>query len=209
MEPEVIDWDNIDSVFIEDDTYENLNAPKWVDFSASPEQPVDDDAWFCKPGCKHPKTVEDYLRSKRGSKVKFLKSATISEMLPFRERNSRVQSVHSFREDCENKSPNLSNINNLSKKLEIRLSEAKEQRDEDLHASSTKAKPRTTFSSRNLLGGKEVLSQITEFCFELKGLEKKETIKRSTKKDSSGVLSEMERENERMPLLALKERQAV
>lgn len=50
MEPEVIDWDNIDSVFFEDDTYENLNAPKWVDFSASPEQPVDDDAWFCKPG---------------------------------------------------------------------------------------------------------------------------------------------------------------
>lgn len=150
MEPEVIDWDNIDSVFIEDDTYENLNAPKWVDLSASPEQPVDDDAWFCKPGCKHPKTVEDYLRSKRGSKVKFLKSATISEMLPFRERNRRdaklikteilnpqtlktkgFKSVHSFREDCENKIPNLSNINNLSKKLEIRLSEAKEQRDED------------------------------------------------------------------------------
>ena len=50
MEPEVIDWDNIDSLFIEDDTYENFNAPKWVDFSASPAQPVDDDAWFCKAG---------------------------------------------------------------------------------------------------------------------------------------------------------------
>lgn len=53
------------------------------------------------------------------------------------------------------------------------------------------------------------MSQITEFCFELKGPAKKKTIKRSTKKVSSGVLSEMERENERMPLLALKERQAV
>lgn len=50
MEPGIIDWDSIDSVFIEDDTYENMNAPKWVDFSAFPEQPVNDEAWFCKPG---------------------------------------------------------------------------------------------------------------------------------------------------------------
>ncbi|KAB5519486.1 hypothetical protein DKX38_023805 [Salix brachista] len=146
MEPEVIDWDNIDSVFIEDDTYENLNAPKWVDLSASPEQPVDDDAWFCKPGCKHPKTVEDYLRSKRGSKVKFLKSATISEMLPFRERNRRR---------------------------------------------------------------KGSIESDNRILLRIEGPAKKKTIKRSTKKVSSGVLSEMAREKERMPLLALKERQAV
>jgi len=44
MEPGIIDWDSIDSVFIEDDTYENMNAPKWVDFSAFPEQPVNDEA---------------------------------------------------------------------------------------------------------------------------------------------------------------------
>lgn len=53
MEPEIIDWNNIDSVFIEDDTYENLNAPKWVDFSVPDEQPIDDDAWFCNPGMTH------------------------------------------------------------------------------------------------------------------------------------------------------------
>lgn len=53
------------------------------------------------------------------------------------------------------------------------------------------------------------MSQITEFCFELKGPAKKKTIKRSTKKVSSGVLSEMAREKERMPLLAVKRRQAV
>lgn len=224
MEPGIIDWDSIDSVFIEDDTYENMNAPKWVDFSAFPEQPVNDEAWFCKPGCKHPKTIEDYLKSKRGSKVKFLKSVTISEMLPFRDRNRRdaklkeaeipnphtlktkgYKAVHSFREDCENKNPNLSNrkpdTDKLPKKANIRLREARD----DLHANSTKAKLRTTFSARNLLAGKEVLSQITEYCSKLKNLAKKGTNNGSTKKVSVRVLGEKEREKERMPLLAVEE----
>ncbi|KAJ6992435.1 uncharacterized protein [Populus alba] len=224
MEPGIIDWDSIDSVFIEDETYESMNAPKWVDLSAFPEQPVNDEAWFCKPGCKHPKTIEDYLKSKRGSKVKFLKSVTISEMLPFRDRNRRddaklkkaeipyphtlitkaYKSVHGFTEDCENKNPNLSNrkpdTDNLSKKANIRLGEARD----DLHANSTKAKLRTTFSARNLLAGKEVLSQITEYCSKLKSLAKKGTNNGSTKKASVRVLDEKEREKERMPLLAVK-----
>lgn len=50
MEPENIDWDSIDSTFIEDDTYEDFDAPKWVDLSASDEPLVDDEAWFCTHG---------------------------------------------------------------------------------------------------------------------------------------------------------------
>ena len=48
MEPENIDWKNIESKFEEDDMYENIRAPKWVDLSA-PDELVDDDneAWFC------------------------------------------------------------------------------------------------------------------------------------------------------------------
>lgn len=50
MEPANIDWDNIDSTFIEDDTYENFDAPKWFDLSDSNEPLVDDEAWFCTHG---------------------------------------------------------------------------------------------------------------------------------------------------------------
>jgi hypothetical protein len=49
MEPAKIDWKRIDSVFVEDRLYENLNAPKWFDFFA-PEGSTDDEAWFCRPG---------------------------------------------------------------------------------------------------------------------------------------------------------------
>ena len=114
------------------------------------------------------------------------------------------KSVHGFTEDCENKNPNLSNrkpdSDNLSKKANIRLGEARD----DLHANSTKAKLRTTFSARNLLAGKEVLSQITEYCSKLKSLAKKGANNGSTKKASVRVLGEKEREKERMPLLAVK-----
>ncbi|CAL5382060.1 unnamed protein product [Camellia sinensis] len=67
MEPAKIDWKSINSVFVEDDLYEHINAPKWLDFSA-PDQSVDDEAWFCRPDCNHPKTVEDFLKSTPPSK---------------------------------------------------------------------------------------------------------------------------------------------
>lgn len=54
MEPENIDWDNIDSTFIQDDTYENFDAPKWVDLSAASNEPLvdedDQEIWFCTHG---------------------------------------------------------------------------------------------------------------------------------------------------------------
>lgn len=49
MEPAKIDWKRIESIFVEDKLYENINAPKWVDFLDT-EEAVDDEAWFCRPG---------------------------------------------------------------------------------------------------------------------------------------------------------------
>ncbi|KAL0339118.1 UNVERIFIED_CONTAM: hypothetical protein Sangu_1433900 [Sesamum angustifolium] len=63
MEVAVIDWKSIDTRFVEDELYEYINAPKWVDFSAQ-DDPVDDEAWFCRPNCDHPKTAEDFLNEK-------------------------------------------------------------------------------------------------------------------------------------------------
>ncbi|KAL0410753.1 UNVERIFIED_CONTAM: hypothetical protein Slati_3665000 [Sesamum latifolium] len=63
MEVAVIDWKSIDTRFVEDELYEYINAPKWVDFSA-PDDPVDDEAWFCRPNCDHPKTAQDFLNEK-------------------------------------------------------------------------------------------------------------------------------------------------
>lgn len=53
MEPAKIDWKRIESVFVEDKLYENINAPKWVDFLAPDGNSLDDgsdESWFCKPG---------------------------------------------------------------------------------------------------------------------------------------------------------------
>ncbi|PQP99076.1 uncharacterized protein Pyn_37798 [Prunus yedoensis var. nudiflora] len=88
MDPENIDWGSIESVFVEDETYENFEAPKWVDLS-SPDELIGDEAWFCSPDCNHPKAAEDFLKSAPNLKVKLLRSLSISEILPFRERNRR------------------------------------------------------------------------------------------------------------------------
>lgn len=54
MEPAKIDWKNLEWVFIEDELYEHINAPKWFDFSAPQEDHrADDVAWFCRPGKVH------------------------------------------------------------------------------------------------------------------------------------------------------------
>ncbi|GMP86940.1 hypothetical protein CsSME_00039517 [Camellia sinensis var. sinensis] len=68
MDPERFDLINNDLIFIEDDMYENINAPQWIDLIAS-DQPLDDEAWFCNTDCKHQKTVKDSRRSTHDSKV--------------------------------------------------------------------------------------------------------------------------------------------
>lgn len=47
MDVAVIDWK--DSKFEKDILYEDINAPQWIDFS-NHDPPVDDEAWFCRPG---------------------------------------------------------------------------------------------------------------------------------------------------------------
>ena len=66
MEPEKIDWKSVESIFVEDDTYEpieNLSAPdepindpsapvvkiNWVNLFA-PDEPINNQAWFRNPG---------------------------------------------------------------------------------------------------------------------------------------------------------------
>lgn len=65
MECLQIDWKNIDDTFEKDEFYENIQAPKWIDFTI-PLQPVDDHAWFCgKTGCTHKsKTILQVLNQK-------------------------------------------------------------------------------------------------------------------------------------------------
>ncbi|XP_077210338.1 uncharacterized protein LOC143845816 isoform X2 [Tasmannia lanceolata] len=127
MEPMDIDWKNIDSRFIQDDLYEHINAPKWFDFSA-PDESVDDEAWFCRPDCQHPKSADDFKVNNR-----LVRSATRWETVPLGERNPRDANLKrrgilstipalrdfksekissktptKFREDSENENPNFS-----------------------------------------------------------------------------------------------------
>ncbi|KAH9302067.1 hypothetical protein KI387_013650, partial [Taxus chinensis] len=72
-----IDWKNIDSRFERDDFYEDIRAPKWLDFLAL-EEPVDDDAWFCKPDCNHPRTAASLLDAP------LIESLAVKELRPVR-----------------------------------------------------------------------------------------------------------------------------
>ncbi|KAJ6777542.1 hypothetical protein OIU74_001509 [Salix koriyanagi] len=122
MEPEKIDWKRIDSVFVEDKLYESVNAPKWYDFFAS-EDSIDDEAWFCRPDCNHPKTAEDFLKTTQTSKFsssgdKARIRAPLSEKNPRDAKSKRSGQSQSsftpynykakFNQDSENRNPNLS-----------------------------------------------------------------------------------------------------
>ena len=47
MEPNPSHDDRDSDTFLKDEFYENIQAPKWIDFDL-PEAPVDDHEWFCK-----------------------------------------------------------------------------------------------------------------------------------------------------------------
>ncbi|CAL8169817.1 unnamed protein product [Prunus armeniaca] len=230
MDPENIDWGSIESVFVEDETYENFEAPKWVDLS-SPDELIGDEAWFCSPDCNHPKATEDFLKSARNLKVvKLLRSLSISEILPFRERNRRdvkvkgveikpplaaaefpemktknSNSLCNVYEESENKNPNFPPPVPLSKtkttKAPMNPSNVKKKAvDESSHGSSNfgrKPQLKSTFSASNLLGGRAMLNQITEFCAELKKLARRG----SRKGGSSERVGLKERVRERIPLI--------
>ncbi|KAL9424405.1 hypothetical protein AB3S75_036315 [Citrus x aurantiifolia] len=183
MEPAKIDWKRIESVFVEDSVYENINAPKWVDLLAPDQASVDDVAWFCRPDCNHPKTAEDFLKTPPSSK--FLRSL---ERLPFGDRNlrdarlkRRGQSQSSFSsnekpkfsDNSENQNPNSVTPQNQVEpmKMSIKSSSEKNKLMDDT-AQNDELLPRlkSTLSARNLFAGKDILNHISDFCNELKKL---------------------------------------
>ncbi|KAM0878630.1 hypothetical protein ACQ4PT_034743 [Festuca glaucescens] len=89
MEPKDIDWSRVVSRYVRDETYEGIQAPRWADLDDSEAVAVDDDAWFCRPDCRHPKTAEDFVRLTPSPKAKLLRS--VSAMLPFGERDTNLR----------------------------------------------------------------------------------------------------------------------
>jgi hypothetical protein len=54
MEPKDIDWSRVVSRYVRDETYEGIQAPRWVDLDDPDAVAVDDHAWFCRPGTYTP-----------------------------------------------------------------------------------------------------------------------------------------------------------
>ncbi|KAG8097060.1 hypothetical protein GUJ93_ZPchr0013g37387 [Zizania palustris] len=91
MEPKDIDWSRVVSRYVRDETYEGIEAPHWADLT-NPEAgaaAVDDEAWFCRPDCRHPRTAEDFLKLSPSPKGKLLRS--VSAMMPFGERDTNLR----------------------------------------------------------------------------------------------------------------------
>ncbi|OMO80823.1 hypothetical protein COLO4_23930 [Corchorus olitorius] len=191
MEPAKIDWNRIESRFVEDSVYEHINAPKWVDFLAL-EHSIDDQAWFCRPDCKHPTTADDFLKTTPPSKLARSANSGGSGSLPLREWNqgdaklkrrgqlqscilSKIDTHTRFNEDSENQNPNFSTPpNHQAKSLKAAIkssSEKKKPIDQDMSQNQNdEVKP--SLSARNLFAGsgRDILGHITDFCTELKKL---------------------------------------
>ncbi|MED6196373.1 hypothetical protein PIB30_046844 [Stylosanthes scabra] len=188
MEPAKIDWKRVAQEwnFVEDALYEHINAPKWVDFLSVDRYSLDnvhDEAWFCRPDCKHPKTAEDFLKLKIPSK------AYVSESLPLGDQNRRDAKIKRrsptlpssspsdgksrFNEDSENQNPNLFTppMNPFKyMKAAVKSSEEKKKPADDTFLNNKAPSLRSTLSARNLFAGRPILNQITEFCNEIKKL---------------------------------------
>ncbi|CAI8596172.1 unnamed protein product [Vicia faba] len=186
MEPAKIDWKNLEWNFAVDELYEHLNAPKYVDFLSLNHNinNNDDEAWFCKPDCNHPKTAEDFLRSPspfKASRSPFY----FSENLPSSDQSKRdmklkrrVPPISSsspqedkfrFNIDSENQNPNLVTPQFKSTKALIKSSDEKKKLvDDTLQDNTAVPSLKSTLSAKNLFSRRPILNQITEFCNELK-----------------------------------------
>ncbi|PWZ57732.1 hypothetical protein Zm00014a_010369 [Zea mays] len=93
MEPKDIDWSRVVSRYVRDETYEDIEAPHWADLTDpnAGRAAVDDEAWFCRPDCQHPKTADDFLKLSPSPKGMLLRS--VSAMLPFVERDANASSL--------------------------------------------------------------------------------------------------------------------
>ncbi|EPS66545.1 hypothetical protein M569_08234, partial [Genlisea aurea] len=159
MEAAVIDWKTVDSRFVRDELFEGISAPKWVDFfaAADDDESIDDDAWFCKPSCDHPKTAEDFRRKK----TPLLNPSPVDRNKRDPSLKKRIKGLKcEFEaESDENRNPNLS------------PSTPKAFTDDNVMAMGMrKTKLRSTMSAKNLFSGGDFLNKIAEFCTELKRL---------------------------------------
>lgn len=117
-------------------------------------------------------------------------------------------------EDTENKNPNFTATNfdgGTTNKLKKPLLEERNDSKECDVRSDRRSKLKSTFSAQNLLGGREIMSQITGFCSELKRLAtRKGASKKGGGADPNVVLGELNlkektvRRKERAPLLVVK-----
>ncbi|KAK4372171.1 hypothetical protein RND71_007555 [Anisodus tanguticus] len=213
MEIAIIDWKTIDSRFVKDDLYEHFNAPKWVDFFTPDVLVDDDDAWFCRPECNHPKTVEDFYKvaTPSSSSSKHQRSASVSD-IPLGERTRRDATLKKrgqydkIVEDSENQNPNFATPTRLLfrtklMKQAIKSSAEKSEKEEEI------PKLRSTLSARNLFAGGDLLNKVSEFCNELKRLVVTRTKEREKRADPlmGNKLKETiivdDKERERKPLL--------
>ncbi|XP_057790188.1 uncharacterized protein LOC131007057 [Salvia miltiorrhiza] len=200
MEVAIIDWKSIDSRVVIDDLYEHINAPKWADLTAQ-DDPVDDEAWFCRPDCNHPKKVEDFFNHKDSSPIsnpKIQRSASVSD-IPLYQRGNRDGTLKkrgtnqpNFVSDAENQDPNFSTP--LQYKARVGKATIKSKQDSD--AGERAPKLRSTLSARNLFSGTDLLSKVSEFCNELKKL-----TTRAQEKENHAEECASDREKERKPLL--------
>ncbi|XP_076902015.1 uncharacterized protein LOC143556627 [Bidens hawaiensis] len=214
MDVAVIDWS--DSKFEKDVIYEDINAPQWIDFSNDDHHPhVDDDAWFCRPECNHPKTVEDFFKQKSPGSFKLQRSASqLSDRIPRdaalkkrgffppKKDSKTPNQVH----DTENQNPNFTTPPTHKSKSLKEMIKSSSEKNHGENTTEETAKPKllkSTLSAHNLFAGREILNQVTEFCNELKRLatQTKEGMVGANKQEV-GVL--MKSKSERKPLLEVK-----
>ncbi|KAK6143150.1 hypothetical protein DH2020_023498 [Rehmannia glutinosa] len=209
MEVAIIDWKSIDSRFVKDELYEHINAPKWVDFSA-PDDPVDDEAWFCRPSCDHPKTTNSFPIYRDAT----LKKRGINQPFALSNKDTKHYMVV---EDGENHNPNFSTpLNHKAKfgKEAIKSSNEKKQINDTIKKNERTPKLRSTLSARNLFSGGDILDKVAEFCNDLKKLATRARDKENAEDvdvkkqgaqdhvdENLGVLND--KEKERKPLLEM------
>ncbi|KAL8239548.1 hypothetical protein R6Q59_016115 [Mikania micrantha] len=209
MEVAVIDWK--DSKFEKDSLYEDFNAPQWIDFS-NKDLPVDDEAWFCRPDCNHPKTVEDFFRERSPDSSKVQRSSGVSKIRDVALKKRGFQSNKDSKstkcvQGDENQNPNFSTPHvNKAKLLKERIKSSSEKTHDEnvlLHNNETPRLLNRVSSTRNLFVGKDIFNQVTDFCHELKRLATR--TKNNVEKQDMGVLKESQSQNERKPLLEVKQ----
>ncbi|CAK9310264.1 unnamed protein product [Citrullus colocynthis] len=197
MEPAKVDWKNVQWRFVEDELYEHINAPKWVDFTAIHDS-VDDEAWFCRPDCKHPKTAEELLRV---TPSKLTSPGYSTETIQSNDRTGRDGKLKRRgppqSSNNENQNPNSSTPQSHTAKATkagIKSSaEKKPLMDDGQQKNNGAPSLKSTLSARNLFAGRDFLNQITEFCNEIKRMAIRVTERENVKQSAveNGLEGEM------------------